>query len=331
VSSAVGGAAGREGLKGFLCALSAFLIWGLSPIYWKTLQGIPAFEIVMHRVAWSFLFLLPLVPIQKRTGEFLSVVRTPKMLATLLATTLLVAVNWLIFIWSVNNGRVLQASLGYYVNPLFSVLLGVVVLRERLRRAQVIAVLLAAAGVLYLTLGLGQFPWIALTLAFTFGLYGLVRKIAPVSPLVGLAVETLLMLPPSLAYLGYLYFDGRGAFFHISPGTDLLLVASALATALPLLLFNLGTRILHLSTIGFMQYIVPSCFFLFAIFVFQEPISSVQLWTFALIWSALALYTVDSMLLHRKIVAPLRSNREQEGQGSSRPAPPDRSSSPPGQ
>ncbi|NTW37831.1 MAG: EamA family transporter RarD, partial [Syntrophobacteraceae bacterium] len=278
---------GREGLKGFLCALSAFLIWGLSPLYWKTLQGVPAFEIVLHRVVWSFLFLLPILVVQKRTGEFLSVMRNPGVLATLLATTLLVAVNWLIFIWSVNSGRLLQASLGYYINPLFSVLLGVVILKERLRRAQVLAVLLAAAGVLYLTIGLGQFPWIALTLAFTFGLYGLVRKIAPVSALVGLTVETLLMLPPSLGYLGTLYFDGRGAFFHISPGIDLLLVASALATALPLLLFNLGTRILHLSTIGFMQYIVPSCFFLFAVFVFREPISSVQLWTFALIWSAL--------------------------------------------
>jgi chloramphenicol-sensitive protein RarD len=308
MSIAATGTENREGLKGFLCALTAFLIWGLSPIYWKTLQGVPAFEIVLHRVIWSFLFLLPLLPIQKRTEELRAVVRNPRVLATLFFTTLLVAVNWLIFIWSVNNGRVLQASLGYYINPLFSVLLGVVILRERLRRAQVIAVLLAGAGVLYLTIGLGRFPWIALTLAFTFGLYGLVRKVAPVSALVGLTVETLIMLPPSLGYLGLLYLDGRGAFSHISPTTDLLLMASALATALPLLLFNLGTRILHLSTIGFMQYIVPSCFFLFAVFVFREPISSVQLWTFALIWSALALYTVDSMLLHRKAVAPLQPN-----------------------
>ncbi len=295
----------REGLKGFACALSAFLIWGLSPVYWKTLQNVPAFEIVLHRVVWSFLFLLPLLPIQKRTEEFRSVMRNPRALATLFATTLLVAVNWLLFIWSVNNGRVLQASLGYYINPLFSVLLGVVILRERLRRAQVTAVFLAGAGVLYLTVGLGQFPWIALSLAFTFGLYGLVRKIAPVSALVGLTVETLLLFPPSAGYLAYLYLDHRGAFFHTGSSTDLLLMASALATALPLLLFNLGTRILHLSTIGFMQYIVPSCFFLFAIFVFHEPISSVQLWTFTLIWSALALYTFDSMLIYKKAAAPL--------------------------
>ncbi|MCU0574173.1 MAG: EamA family transporter RarD [Syntrophobacteraceae bacterium] len=300
----------NSSLKGFLCALSAFLIWGLSPVYWKTLTGVPAFEIVLHRVVWSFLFLLPLLPIQKRTGEFLSVMKHPRTLATLLATTLLVAVNWLLFIWSVNNGLVLQASLGYYINPLFSVLLGVVILGERLRRAQVIAVLLAAAGVLHLTIGLGRFPWIALSLAFTFGLYGLVRKIAPVSALVGLAVETLLMLPPSLGYLTYLYLDGRGAFLHSGTSIDLLLMASALATALPLLLFNLGTRILHLSTIGFMQYIVPSCFFLFAVFVFGESISSVQLWTFALIWAALALYTADSMLLHGKTLAPLASKPE---------------------
>ena len=291
---------GSEGLKGLAYAGSAFLIWGLSPIYWKTLASVPPFEIVLHRVLWSFFFVIPLVALQGKTGELVSVLKNPRSLLTLLATTLFVATNWLLFIWSVNNGLVLQASLGYYINPLFSVLLGVVFLRERLRRAQLLAVVVAGAGVLYLTLGLGRFPWVALTLAFTFGLYGLVRKITPVSALVGLTVETLLLLPPTLGYLGYLYGTGRGAFLRMGLSTDLLLMASALATALPLLLFTLGARRLSLSTLGFMQYMVPSCFFLFAVFVFREPISWVQIWTFVMIWSALAIYSADSVVFHRK-------------------------------
>ncbi|MHC1744460.1 MAG: EamA family transporter RarD [Syntrophobacteraceae bacterium] len=290
----------REGLKGLAYAASAFLIWGLSPIYWKTLAGVPSFEIVLHRVLWSFFFVIPLVWLQGRTAELLSALKNPRSLLTLLATTLFVATNWLLFIWSVNNGLVLQASLGYYINPLFSVLLGVVFLKERLRRAQLLAVAMAGAGVLYLTLGLGRFPWVALTLALTFGLYGLVRKITPVSALVGLTVETLLLLPLTLGYLGYLYATGRGAFLRTGLSTDLLLMASALATALPLLLFTLGARRLNLSTLGFMQYMVPSCFFLFAVFLFKEPISWVQIWTFVMIWSALAVYSVDSVVFHRK-------------------------------
>lgn len=294
------GSESREGLKGLVYAASAFLIWGLSPIYWKTLASVPPFEIVLHRVVWSFFFVIPLVPLQGQTAELLAALKSPRSLLTLLSTTLFVATNWLLFVWSVNAGLVLQASLGYYINPLFSVLLGVVFLKERLRRAQLVAVVLAGAGVLYLTLGLGRFPWVALTLALTFGLYGLVRKVTPVSALVGLAVETLLLLPPSLAYLGYLYGTGRGAFLRMGLKTDLLLMASALVTALPLLLFTLGARRINLSTLGFMQYMVPSCFFLFAVFVFHEPISWVQIWTFALIWAALAIYSADSVVYHRR-------------------------------
>jgi chloramphenicol-sensitive protein RarD len=298
----------RESLKGFICASSAFLIWGLSPIYWKTLNGVPPFEIVLHRVVWSFLFLLPLIPIQNRTTEFLSALKSPRALLTLLATTFFVSTNWLLFIWAVNNGLVLEASLGYYINPLFSVLMGVVFLGEKLRPAQILAVLTAGAGVLYLTLSLGQFPWVALALAFTFGLYGLVRKITPVSALVGLAVETLLLFPPAVGYLTYLHVTHKGAFLQVSLSTDLLLVASALATALPLLLFTLGARRLNLSTLGFMQYLVPSSFFLFAVFVFKEPISWIQIWTFVMIWSALALYSIDSVIFFKRTpLAPSRA------------------------
>lgn len=295
----------RESFEGLLVATSAFLIWGASPIYWKTLAAVPAFEILMHRVIWSFLFLVPIVAAQRRWSEFLEAVRNVRTLMILLATTLFVATNWLIFIWAVNNSRVLQASLGYYINPLFSVLLGMVFLKERLRPLQVLAVLLAAAGVAYLTVRLGSFPWIALSLAFSFGFYGLVRKVAPVSAVVGLFVETLLLMPPALAYLIYLNILGEGAFIRLGLKIDLLLMASALVTAFPLLLFILGTRRLHLSTVGFLQYIVPTCFFLIAVYIFHEAISAAQIGTFLLIWSALALYTADSMLFYR-VLARIR-------------------------
>lgn len=289
-----------DSLHGLASAGSAFLIWGVSPIYWKALHGVPAFELLMHRVVWSFLFLVPFLLCLRRTGEFLDAVRSPRILLILFSTTLFVALNWVIFIWAVNNGFLLQTSLGYYINPLLSVLLGMVFLRERLRRAQAIAVLLAALSVLYLTIELGKFPWIALSLAFSFGLYGLIRKIAPVSPLVGLLIETLMLTPPALAYLVYLNIKGLGAFSTSNPGIDLLIMASALVTGLPLLLFSLGAKRLHLSTVGFLQYIVPSCFFLFAVFVFHEPISAAQIFSFSLIWSALAIYTVDSVIIYRK-------------------------------
>ncbi|MCK8601610.1 EamA family transporter RarD [Desulfoferrobacter suflitae] len=285
--------------KGLVCATSAFLIWGASPVYWKTLTAIPAFEILMHRIVWSFLFVLPLVLLQQRAGEFKQVLRTPRILLILVATTFFVSCNWLIFIWAVNSGYVLQTSLGYYINPLFSVLLGMVFLRERLRPLQILALLLAAAGVAYMTLSLGVFPWIALSLAACFGLYGLIRKVAPVGPLIGLTVETLILTPFALGYLIYLYHLGGGAFLRLGLTIDLLLMASALVTALPLLLFNLGAKELHLSTLGFLQYIVPSCFFLFAVFVFLEPISGAQVWTFIFIWTALAMYSADSVISYK--------------------------------
>lgn len=285
--------------QGFGCAVSAYLIWGMSPLYWKTLEGVPAFEILMHRVVWSFLFLIPFVLVSNCGEEIRAVFRSPRTLLVLVVTTLLVATNWLVFIWAVNHDHVLQTSLGYYINPLLSIVLGMVFLKERLRPLQVLAVLLAAAGVLYRTLELGVFPWIALTVATSFGLYGLVRKIASVTPLVGLWIETLILTPPALGYLIYIGESGSGAFSFIDPRIDLLLSASALVTALPLLLFNLGAKRLHLSTVGFLQYITPSCFFLFAVFVFHEPFSTAQVWTFLVIWTALAICSADSVLFHR--------------------------------
>ena len=281
-------------MGGALCAFLAFFIWGMSPLYWKALGAIPAFEIIMHRVLWSFLFLLPVLFLQHQFDRFKLALSTHSTRWILLVTTLLVGGNWLVYIWAVNHDLILQTSLGYFISPLVSILLGLVFLRERLRPMQQIAVLLAAGAMFYLGIHYGQFPWIAIYLAVTFALYGLIRKIAPVGALVGLAVETLFLSPVALGYLLYLHVSGRGAFLHINWHTDFLLMGAALLTALPLLLFTMGARRIHLSTLGFIQYTTPTCSFLLAVFYYVEPFDTAQLITFSLIWTALAIYSADA-------------------------------------
>ena len=290
----------HETVAGVLYAGSAFLIWGLSPVYWKAMQSVPALEIVTHRVVWSFLFLAVLTLVQRRWGEFKDVLKTPRTLLILALTTLLVSCNWVLYIWAVNAGFMLQASLGYYINPLVNVLLGMVFLKERLRRPQALAVLLACAAVVYRTVSYGELPWIALTLGFTFGLYGLIRKVAPVSSLVGLTVETLLLTAPGMVYLTVLESQAAGALFHVSRSLDVLLIGTGVFTAVPLLFFNLGARRINLSTVGLMQYIAPSGMFLLAVLVYEEPFTAAQVWTFLLIWTALAIYSIDSVRTYRR-------------------------------
>jgi chloramphenicol-sensitive protein RarD len=222
-------------------------------------------------------------------------------LGVLVATTLLVGCNWFVFIWAINNGLILQTSLGYYINPLVNVLLAMVFLGERLRRLQIIAVLLALAGVTYLTFSLGQFPWVALSLAFSFAFYGLIHKVAPVQSIEGLSIETMLLFIPAASYLFYLDLGGGGAIFRVDRYIDLLLMATALVTAVPLLLFTAGARRLTFITIGFMQYLAPSCTFLLAVFLYQEPFSLAQAITFILIWTALALFSMDAVITWRKV------------------------------
>jgi chloramphenicol-sensitive protein RarD len=290
----------HESVLGVLYAVSAFIIWGLSPFYWKALGAVPALEIILHRIVWSFVFLVPLVILYGRWKEFIDVIKNRRTLFILMLTAVFVSCNWFLYIWAVNNDHLLQASLGYYINPLVNVVLGMVFLRERLRPPQILAVLLATAGVLYLTIHYGVFPWIAITLALTFGFYGLIRKVAPVSSLVGLTVETMLLSFPALIYLVYLSTKGIGSIFRVSFEMDLLLVGSSLITAVPLLLFTLGARRILLSTVGLLQYIAPSGMFLLAIFVFDEPFSMAQIWTFVFIWIALAVYSTDSIRFYRR-------------------------------
>ncbi|MEE9497347.1 MAG: EamA family transporter RarD, partial [Desulfobacterales bacterium] len=281
----------RESLIGVASATTAFMIWGLTPIYFKVIRSVPAFEILMHRIVWSCLFLILLALIMKKWPEFKQVIKNGRTLLILLSTTLIVAGNWFVFIWAINHDKILQTSLGYYINPLVNIMLGMIFLKERLRLPQMVSVLLAGIGVGYLTIQYGKLPWISLYLAFSFGFYGLIRKVAPVGALIGLTVETLLLLLPALGYL--IYFDtiGVGTFFRVNIKTDVLLLCAALITAPPLLFFTTGARRLHLSTVGILQYIAPSCTFLLAIFIYQEPFKMAQLWTFVLIWSALIIYS----------------------------------------
>ena len=289
-----------ESVLGVIYAGAAFLIWGLAAMYWKELRSVPPLEIIAHRVAWSFLFLLPLIVLQREWADFVAILKNPRMILVLLSSAILVGANWLLYVWAVNNNHLLQASLGYYINPLVNVVLGMVFLKERLRRPQVIAVLLAAASVLYLTVQYGQFPWIAISLALSFGLYGLIRKVAPASSLVGLTVETLLLSLPAIGYLIYLDIQGTGSVFRVSLNLDLLLIGCAPLTAVPLLFFTAGAKRLYLSTLGLMQYIGPSGMFLLAVFYYNEPFSTAQVWTFVMIWTALAVYSTDSVLYFRR-------------------------------
>lgn len=289
-----------ESILGLLYAGAAFLIWGLGPIYWKAIAAVPALEISAHRVVWAFLFILILIVIGRLRTEFVSALKDLRILLTLMLTAVILAGNWLLYVWAINNNYMLQGSLGYYINPLVNVVFGVLFLRERLRPAQVLAVLLAGAGVVYLTFSYGEFPWIALALAASFGLYGLIRKVAPVGALVGLGIETMFMLVPAAAYLIYLESQGSASFLRGSVSIDLLLLGTAVLTAVPLTCFTAGARRINLTTVGLLQYMAPTLIFLLAVFYYHEPFAAAQVRTFIMIWIALIIYSTDSMIYYRR-------------------------------
>lgn len=286
---------GSEARIGLLYGLAAYTFWGLSVFYFKAIASVPPLEILAHRIFWSVPFLLAWLAARGRLGDLRTALRTWRTLATLLVTTLLIATNWLVFILAVSTGRVLQASLGYYINPLFNVLLGLIFLRERLRPVQWACVLLAASGVAYLTLSFGRLPLISLVLAGTFGLYGLLRKTVPADGPVGLTVETSLLLPVMIGFLAVQAGRGETVFLHASWTIDLLLLLAGLVTTLPLLWFTNAVRRLRLATIGFLQYWSPSLQLFLAVVVFDEPFTRNHLVTFSCIWAALALYSLDAL------------------------------------
>lgn len=275
-----------------LLAFAAFGLWGLAPIYWKLLRALPAAELLAHRVLSSLVVGMLLLFATRRWRELAAVLRSRRRLLPIVVSSLLIGLNWLIFIQAVNTGRVLATALGYFLNPLVNVLLGVVFLGERLTRGQLAAVVLGAAGVLYWAIDLGEAPWIALTLAASFGLYGLVRKLAAVGPLEGFALEVLLLTPAAGWYVAQLAAEGALAAPQQSAGIHALLAGAGVITAAPLLCFTAAARRLPLSTLGFFQYLAPSLSFLIAVGVYHEPFGRGQAIAFACVWAALALFSL---------------------------------------
>lgn len=285
----------RQHGLGLLYGLLAYGSWGVFPVYFKALAGVSAVEVLAHRVTWAFPMLAALVLRERHGRDIVRALTTPRTLLTLLATTALIAVNWLVYIYSVATGRILESSLGYFINPMVNVALGVVLLRERLTAPKRIAVVLAAAGVLWLTLRVGSLPWISLTLAFSFGMYGLLRKLVPVGALVGLTIETMLLFPFAVAWLGWAESTGHAVFLQRGRVMDLLLMLAGPLTAIPLLWFTGAARRLPLSTLGFLQYIAPSLQFLLAVFAYREPLDGARLVAFGLIWAALAVFAFSTL------------------------------------
>lgn len=287
---------------GLIAAALSYALWGLFPLYFHQVADVPALEIVLHRSVWSLAFVLLVLAWQRRWAWLADVVRQPRTLAVFAASALLLSSNWLVYVWAVNNGRVMEASLGYFINPLVNVALGVMFLHERLRPAQRGALALAALGVAWLTWTAGVPPWIALALAFSFGFYGLLRKTAPLGALEGLALETALLAPLAIPALMWLSLHG-GALNGADAATWAWLLFAGPLTAIPLLLFAFGARRVTMATLGLLQYLAPSIQFGLALWVFHEPLRHERLLGFALIWVALAIYSAESLWRMRQATA----------------------------
>ena len=286
--------------RGLAAASGAFLMWGLLPLYLKLLQSVPALQVTAHRLLWGCLFAFGWLALRHQLGEVKAALANPKVRWRLCLTAALISINWVVYVWGVANNHVVETSLGYFINPLVNVLLGVVVLSERLNRTQWTAVAFAAAGVSYLTWTAGHLPWISLALAISFGLYGLVRKVVHVDSLAGLATETLILLPFGIAYLIWCETAGTGVIGHAGLGMDALLLLGGPLTAIPLVLFAYGARRILYSTIGLLQYIAPTIQLLLAVYIYREPFGGARAAGFALIWTALAIYAADGMWRARK-------------------------------
>jgi chloramphenicol-sensitive protein RarD len=281
---------------GILYAVLAFLCWGLFPIYFHALHDVPPTQILAHRVLWSLLFLAIVLTVRRQWKWLPAILRQPRVIGSFIASAFLLSANWLVYIWAVNNGHVIESSLGYFINPLVNIMFGYVLLKERLRVGQWAAIALAACGVAWLTWQAGTVPWIALILAATFGGYGLMRKTAALGALEGLSFETMVLFPIAAGYIGWLGMQGQNVF--MSTGSDFtrwLLIAAGPITAIPLLLFASGARRIPLSVLGLLQYISPTMQFLLGVWLFHEAFTSERLVGFLLIWGALALYAAEGL------------------------------------
>jgi chloramphenicol-sensitive protein RarD len=276
-------------------AVSAYALWGLFPIYWKLLHHVPATQLFSHRIFWSFLWLAIVLAATGQLGTFRKAIINKRAAVIYYGAALLIGINWLLYVWAVNAGFIIETSLGYFINPLLSVLIGVIVLRERLRFTQWIPVGMAAAGVLFLTYVHGSPPWIALVLASTWATYGLLKKLAPLSSLHGLGLETGILSIPVIVYLVYCEISGQGAFLHHGFSTDLLLAGAGIVTTVPLFLFAVAVRRIPLSLVGILQYIAPTMQFLIGLLIYREPFAVTQLVGFSIVWLALILFAVESI------------------------------------
>jgi chloramphenicol-sensitive protein RarD len=274
---------------GFAYAVAAYLMWGFLPLYMKAITHIPPVEIIAHRILWSVPIAGLILIVLGRTGDVMRALKTPRMVGMAAVTAALISVNWGVYVWAIANDRALDAALGYYINPLFSVALGAILLREKLARAQWVAVGLAGLAVAILTISAGVLPWVALVLMTTFGIYGFLRKTLPIGPNQGFLLEVLLLCPLALAYLAWL--GPSGQFFAGSWQDTALLIGTGAVTAIPLMLYANGAKGLRLSTIGLLQYIAPTMIFLIAVFIFNEPFGPARALAFPMIWAALIIYT----------------------------------------
>lgn len=288
--------------KGIWFAAGAYIIWGLFPIYWKQLHNVPALQLVGNRIVWSFLLLFGIVFFTKQFQSFKAEAFSWRVIGMYSIAAVLIGVNWLTYVWAVNAGFIVETSLGYYINPLLSVLLGVIFLRERLRPMQWLPIGLATLGVAYLTVIYGRLPWIALVLAFSFALYGLVKKTAPLGSLHGLTLETGILFLPAFLFLLFAQKSGNGALFNDGTRTTVLLMGAGVVTAIPLLLFASAAKLITLTMIGLMQFIAPTIQFLIGVYIYKEPFSHNQLIGFSIVWLALIIFWVEGFYANLKSI-----------------------------
>jgi chloramphenicol-sensitive protein RarD len=280
-------------------------LWGLFPLYWKQLHDVSALQVIGHRIGWSFILLMIYIVITKQWKDFRSVAFAPKTIGIYSIAAVLLSLNWLIYVWGVNSGFIVETSLGYYINPLISVLLGVIFLRERLRPLQWVPVGIATLGVGYLTFVYGRLPWIALSLAFSFGFYGFVKKLSPLGSLYGLTLETGIVFPIALIYLVFVGFAGTGAFLHDGGRVDLFLISAGIVTTIPLLMFASAAKQIPLTIIGLLQYVAPTLQFLIGVFIYKEAFDQSHLIGFGIVWVALIIFAVESYFANRTIAEPI--------------------------
>ncbi len=291
--------------KGILYGIGAYVLWGFFPIYWKVLHDVPALQVIGHRIGWSFLLLLAYIVARGQWRAFRDSAMNWRTIGIYTIAAILLSFNWLIYVWGVNAGFIVETSLGYFINPLLSVLLGVIFLRERLRPLQWIPVGIATIGVIYLTFAYGRPPWIALSLAFTFGFYGFVKKLSPLGSLYGLTLETGLVFPIAVTYIAIVGFNGSGAFLNEGTPIDLFLIGAGVVTTIPLLMFASAAKQIPLTIVGLLQYIAPTIQFLIGIFIYKEPFDQAHFIGFSIVWVALIIFAAESYMANRVPVQPI--------------------------